>query len=408
MVIVEDGEPCQGACAGRGHVEAYCSGAAADRVAQAVIGPDATAHDLVDAGPSCAGDDRPPSRRRDRLAREHLRARAHRDRRRVRRSRPFEQLLPAARAAVPARGARAGGRALQIERALLGAEAGLIGAGLIGARGDGGYDAPRRSARRRSGTSTTSRCACWRSSATPTSCSPRTRATRAACSSGTGSGRGCSPTTSTTRRRGSPSCVPRLEAGERIALVTDAGLPGVSDPGARLVRAALEAGVELTVLPGPSAVETALVASGLAAGRYAFVGFLPRKAGELAGALARDRGGGLADRRVRVAASACLRRSARSPPFDPERAGRRLPRADEAVRGGRAGHGGRARRAFRRAAEGRDHARLRPGGRPCPILATAACSRRRAGRGRNAASRRGRRRRAAHGVSRNDLYRGTL
>jgi 16S rRNA (cytidine1402-2'-O)-methyltransferase len=75
--------------------------------------------------------------------------------------------------------------------------------------------------------------------------------------------------------------VPRLEAGERIALVTDAGMPAVSDPGARLVRAALEAGVELTVLPGPSAVETALVGSGLAGRRYAFVGFLPRKAGEL-------------------------------------------------------------------------------------------------------------------------------
>jgi 16S rRNA (cytidine1402-2'-O)-methyltransferase len=75
--------------------------------------------------------------------------------------------------------------------------------------------------------------------------------------------------------------LPRLEAGERIALVSDAGLPGVSDPGARLVRAALTAGVAVTVLPGPSAVETALVASGLAGARYAFVGFLPRKAGEL-------------------------------------------------------------------------------------------------------------------------------
>ncbi len=75
--------------------------------------------------------------------------------------------------------------------------------------------------------------------------------------------------------------VPRLEAGERIALVTDAGMPAVSDPGARLVRAALDAGIELTVLPGPSAVETALVASGLAGGRFAFVGFLPRKRGEL-------------------------------------------------------------------------------------------------------------------------------
>ena len=75
--------------------------------------------------------------------------------------------------------------------------------------------------------------------------------------------------------------LPRLAAGERIALVSDAGMPVVSDPGARLVRAALEAGIDVTVLPGPSAVETALVASGLAGARYAFVGFLPRKAGEL-------------------------------------------------------------------------------------------------------------------------------
>ena len=70
--------------------------------------------------------------------------------------------------------------------------------------------------------------------------------------------------------------LPRLVAGERIALVSDAGMPGVSDPGARIVRAALDAGVAVTVLPGPSAVETALVASGLVGGRYQFVGFLPR------------------------------------------------------------------------------------------------------------------------------------
>jgi 16S rRNA (cytidine1402-2'-O)-methyltransferase len=75
--------------------------------------------------------------------------------------------------------------------------------------------------------------------------------------------------------------LPRLQAGERVALVSDAGLPGVSDPGTRLVRAALEAGVPVTVLPGASAVQTALVASGLASDRYAFLGFLPRKAGEL-------------------------------------------------------------------------------------------------------------------------------
>jgi 16S rRNA (cytidine1402-2'-O)-methyltransferase len=74
--------------------------------------------------------------------------------------------------------------------------------------------------------------------------------------------------------------VPRLEAGEKVALVTDAGLPGISDPGARLVAAALAAGVPVTVLPGASAVETALVASGLAADRYAFWGWVPRRAAE--------------------------------------------------------------------------------------------------------------------------------
>jgi 16S rRNA (cytidine1402-2'-O)-methyltransferase len=72
--------------------------------------------------------------------------------------------------------------------------------------------------------------------------------------------------------------LPRLEAGERVALVSDAGMPGISDPGARLVASALGAGVEVHVLPGPSAVETALVASGFGAERFRFVGFLPRAA----------------------------------------------------------------------------------------------------------------------------------
>jgi 16S rRNA (cytidine1402-2'-O)-methyltransferase len=70
--------------------------------------------------------------------------------------------------------------------------------------------------------------------------------------------------------------LPRLRSGARVALVTDAGLPGISDPGARLVAAALEAGVPVTVLPGASAVETALVASGFSAERYQFLGYLPR------------------------------------------------------------------------------------------------------------------------------------
>ena len=75
--------------------------------------------------------------------------------------------------------------------------------------------------------------------------------------------------------------IPRLEAGERVALVSDAGMPGISDPGARLVAAALARAVPVTVLPGPTAVETALVASGFPAERYQFVGFLPRGAGVL-------------------------------------------------------------------------------------------------------------------------------
>src|SRR5215210_2929400 len=70
--------------------------------------------------------------------------------------------------------------------------------------------------------------------------------------------------------------LPRLEAGERVALVSDAGMPGINDPGARLIDAALDAALPVTVLPGPSAVETALVASGLVGERYQFLGYLPR------------------------------------------------------------------------------------------------------------------------------------
>lgn len=76
--------------------------------------------------------------------------------------------------------------------------------------------------------------------------------------------------------------LPLLEQGQRLALVSDAGLPGVNDPGARLVAAALDAGLPVTVLPGPSAVETALVASGLAGGQYRFLGYLPRREAERA------------------------------------------------------------------------------------------------------------------------------
>ena len=69
-------------------------------------------------------------------------------------------------------------------------------------------------------------------------------------------------------------------------LVTDAGMPSVSDPGYRLVAAAVEAGIPVTAAPGPSAVLTALALSGLPVDRFAFEGFLPRKAGERARTLA--------------------------------------------------------------------------------------------------------------------------
>jgi 16S rRNA (cytidine1402-2'-O)-methyltransferase len=69
----------------------------------------------------------------------------------------------------------------------------------------------------------------------------------------------------------------RLGRGERVAVVTDAGMPGISDPGERLVRAAVAAGHAVEVVPGPSAGVVALVASGLPTSRYVFEGFLPRK-----------------------------------------------------------------------------------------------------------------------------------
>jgi 16S rRNA (cytidine1402-2'-O)-methyltransferase len=74
--------------------------------------------------------------------------------------------------------------------------------------------------------------------------------------------------------------LPQLEAGTRVALVSDAGMPGISDPGGRLIAAALEADVPVTVLPGPSAVETALVASGFGTDRFQFLGYLPRGSAE--------------------------------------------------------------------------------------------------------------------------------
>ncbi|NNG37710.1 16S rRNA (cytidine(1402)-2'-O)-methyltransferase [Flexivirga sp. ID2601S] len=87
-----------------------------------------------------------------------------------------------------------------------------------------------------------------------------------------------------------PELLDRLRSGDRVVLVTDAGMPSVSDPGYRLVTAAVAAGLRVTCVPGPSAVLMALAVSGLPVDRFCFEGFLPRKTGERARRL-----GGLAD-----------------------------------------------------------------------------------------------------------------
>jgi len=130
IVIVEDGEPCQGACSGRGHVESYCSGTAAGKVARRILGPDATARDLVD--------------RRHPVLQEighHLGVAIGSLVNVFGATRvvigggfgiaAFDELVPAARQAVLREALAPSGQMLEIERAELGAEAGLIGAALL-------------------------------------------------------------------------------------------------------------------------------------------------------------------------------------------------------------------------------------------------------------------------------------
>jgi 16S rRNA (cytidine1402-2'-O)-methyltransferase len=93
-----------------------------------------------------------------------------------------------------------------------------------------------------------------------------------------------------------PGLVAALTEGATVLLLTDAGMPSVSDPGYTLVRAAIEAGIPVTAVPGPSAVTTALALSGLPCDRFCFEGFLPRKAGERRARLA----GLAAERRTMV------------------------------------------------------------------------------------------------------------
>src|SRR5512145_2221021 len=80
--------------------------------------------------------------------------------------------------------------------------------------------------------------------------------------------------------RRSEEILERLRRGEKVALVTDAGAPGISDPGERVVRAALAAGLRVEPVPGPSALIAALTASGLSTTEFHFIGFLPHKSGQ--------------------------------------------------------------------------------------------------------------------------------
>lgn len=81
-------------------------------------------------------------------------------------------------------------------------------------------------------------------------------------------------------RRKAPELLAEIRAGRTVVVVTDAGMPGLSDPGYRLVKACADEGVTVEAVPGPSAVITAVAVSGLAPGRFAFEGFLPKKGGE--------------------------------------------------------------------------------------------------------------------------------
>jgi 16S rRNA (cytidine1402-2'-O)-methyltransferase len=86
--------------------------------------------------------------------------------------------------------------------------------------------------------------------------------------------------------------IERIAAGENIALITDAGMPGISDPGARLIRECIKRELPFTIIPGPSSILTALIGSGFSAEKFFFVGFLPNKSGgrerELRAAAARE------------------------------------------------------------------------------------------------------------------------
>jgi 16S rRNA (cytidine1402-2'-O)-methyltransferase len=137
-----------------------------------------------------------------------------------------------------------------------------------------------------------------------------------------------------------PGLVAAMRDGATVLLLTDAGMPSVSDPGYTLVRAAIDAGIAVTSVPGPSAVTTALAVSGLPVDRFCFEGFLPRKAGErgrrLAGLAAEERTMVFFEAPHRLAATL----SAMAAEFGPERPAavcRELTKTYEEIRRGSLG-----------------------------------------------------------------------
>ena len=171
--------------------------------------------------------------------------------------------------------------------------------------------------------------------AVPTWSPPRTRA---GCAGWPGAGRdrpGASCRTSRATSRPAPRSWSRAAGGRRVLLVTDAGMPSVSDPGYRLVAAAVEKGVRVTAVPGPRAVLTALALSGLPVDRFCFEGFLPRKAGERRGRLREASPASGAPSSIFEAPHRTRRHPRRDGRGLRRRAaGRGVPRADQDLRGG--------------------------------------------------------------------------
>ena len=194
----------------------------------------------------------------------------------------------------------------------------------------------------------------------------------------------------------------RIDRGERVCLLSDAGTPALADPGARLIAAMIEAGRSVTVLPGPSAVTTAVVASGMAGGGFCFAGFLPRGRGRLDAALELLDSDRAADRLLRVAPTGCpppWRRWPTATPAGSVAVCRELTKLhEEVVRGTAAEMAER----FSQPPKGEITLVLGPGAAgerridPAVLRELAACGRRPAGGGHGA---------ALSGRGRNELYR---